>query len=56
MKNLKKRREEIKKMIEEFEIEKEIERQKIQNVYNVRKQLIEDTKRFFNKKINYLTI
>jgi hypothetical protein len=30
--------------------------QKIQNVYNVRKQLIEDTERFFNKKINYLTI
>jgi len=28
---------------------------KIQNVYNVRKQLIEDTKRFFNKKLN-LTI
>ena len=26
--------------------------QKIQNVYNVRKQLIEDTERFFNKKIN----
>jgi hypothetical protein len=26
--------------------------QKIQNIYNVRKQLIEDTERFFNKKIN----
>ena len=26
--------------------------QKIKNIYNIRKQLIEDTERFFNKKIN----